>query len=453
VGRVPYLHASTWFNIRLRGNLDREALAKAFNYVINRHEVFRTSFQPVMGSVSPGSNKWDTVCQTCRMNPGLFLPKVKFKQSVKPAVTINLDYYDISKYDDEDKNIEISVIADEIIQKRYMYETPPLTRAALIRTAESEHILITAASHLIADAVSMRIYEKELAHVYSSLVDGQPVNLPDVELQYADYAAWLKLRLESGSLDSVKSYWQKQFEGYTPTDVTILPFADIEGSEKDADFSIEAKYYLHPVSDELSGSIRKYAGSVNMTTFSIAMTGFVLCLYYESGKNDIGLITFFANRARPETENTIGMFVTGNVIRVKVNADDTFQQCAAAVSESLDDALKNQELIMRPPDSRVYKSLYDMVAYRPITCELWVDSECASFSGLDAEKAIMERSKSEYALRSFVIDSGKKLSLLFQYNLDLFDGADIRRIAARTENIIKEIITNPSKTISSRGEL
>jgi len=78
-----------------------------------------------------------------------------------------------------------------------------------------------------------------------------------------------------------------------------------------------------------------------------------------------------------------------------------------------------------------------------------IDAECASFSGLEVEKVFTGRSKSEYALRSFVVDSKGKLSLLFQYNLDLFDGADIGKIAVHTESMIKEIVTNPLKTISS----
>jgi len=450
-GNVPYLNAPAWYSVRLFGNPDYGALETAFNYMITRHEVFRTAFWPVIDAVSPGTNKWNTICRMCRLNPGHFLRKVKFKQSVQPDVKMKFDCYDVSGYDDEDKKPEIRIIADKIIEKRYEYESPPLTRAALIRTGESEHILIVGASHLIADAISMRIYENELACVYNALVNKQVVKLPDIELQYADYAAWMKQRQETGSLEPVKSYWRKQFAGYTPTDVTILPFTDMEGSENDPDFSIDVKYYHHPVPDDLSEAIRKYAGAMNMTPFSIAMTGFILCLYGESGRSDIGVLAFFANRSRPETENTIGMFSTGNIIRVRINDDDTFHQCASAVSETLDDALKNQELMASPPDTRVKNSLYDSVVTGKISCESWIDHECASFAGLRAEKVIFERRVSGHALKSVVIDTGRQLSLLFQYNLDLFDGVDIRRIAARTENIIKDIVTNPFKTISSPG--
>ena len=448
IGNVQYQHVSTWFSIKLSGNLDLVALEKAFNNVIKRHEMFRTAFWPVIDSTSPVTDKWSTVCQTCRINPRMILPKVKFKQSVQPVATMNLDYYDVSEYDVKDKNIEIRVIADRIIENRYVYESPPLTKAALIRVTEAEYILIVVASHIIADAVSMRIYEKELAYAYNALVNRQPVKLPDIELQYADYAAWMKLRLEAGSLDSMKSYWQEQFVGYMPTDVTILPFADMDGSKNDPDFSIDTKYYHRPVSDELSRAIRNYAGAVNITPFSIAMTGFILCLYCESGKTDIGVLTYFANRTRPETENIIGMFSTGNIIRIKINADDSFYQCGVTVSNCLNGATENQELMISPQDSRLHKSLYDRVISSPITCESWIDNECASFSGLRVEKVVLERNRSEYALKSFVIDTGSKLSLLFQYNLDLFDVADIKRIAARTESIIKEIITNPSGNIT-----
>jgi amino acid adenylation domain-containing protein len=447
VRNIPYLPASAWFSLRLSGNLDRKALEGAFDYMINRHEVFRTALWPVLGSVSPATDKWNTICQTCRMNPGLFLPKVQFKQSICSSATMDLSYHDVSKYSDEDKYIEINVLADEIIQKRYDYEIPPLTRAALIRTGEIEHILIVAASHLIADAVSMHIYEKELAYAYNALVNKHPINLPDIEIQYVDYAAWQRHQLESGAFDPVKSYWARQLDGYTPTDATILPFADIDGSKDDEDFDLEAKYYYHPISDDLSMAIHKYAASVNMTPFNIIMTAFILCLHHESGKDDIGMFTFFANRTRSEIENTIGMFANGNTIRVKINTNNSLYQCVMDVSENLGGALNNQELMVDPLDPRAMKSLCDMVAYRPITCELLADHECASFSGLNVGKAIIGRSKSEYALRLFVIDSNERLSLMFQYNLDLFDVINIKRLTEYAEDIMQKIASNYSAII------
>jgi len=269
VNRIPYLHVSSWFSIKLSGNLDYEALQKAFNYVINRHEVLRTSFFPVIETVPQGTDAWNIAYNFCNANPRHFLPKVKFKQSVKTSVTMNLEYFDLSKYSDEDRYIELSLIANDIIQKRYEYGSPPLTRAALARMSESEHVLIVAASHLIADGFSIPIYEKELALVYNALVDKQPIILSDIEIQYADYSAWLKRRLESGSLDPIKSYWEQKYLGYIPTDATILPFADIDGSENDPDFDIDAKHYFHPFSNENCDAIRKYAGSINKTVFSI----------------------------------------------------------------------------------------------------------------------------------------------------------------------------------------
>ena len=449
VFNIPYLHSSSWFSIKLSGVLDRKALDNAFTYVINRHEVFRTAYWPVFGTVSPAVNKWDTICQLCRINPELFLPKVKFKQFIHPSVTLDFTYHNLADLNDEVKYFDLSIISNDIIQKRYIYEFPPLTRVALIQISETEHILIVVAANLITDGVSMHIYERELAYAYSAFVNNQPINLPDIRIHYADYAAWMKQRHDSGAFDLVKSYWQNQYEGYIPTDITILPFTDIAGSETDNDFGIEAKYYYHSFSEELSESIRKYAGSVNITKFSIAMAGFILCLYAESGNDDIGVFTFFSNRTRLETENIIGKFATGNIIRVNIKKNDSIKQFVTNVSESLIGALKNQEFIVSPPDFRTNKSLYDFVVNRPITCEMLTDFECSTFSGLSTEKIFLGRNKSEFALRSFVIDSGFKLAFMFQYNLDLFDRVDIRRIAIRTENIINNIISNPTNKISS----
>ena len=444
---IQHTNPSVWFCIKLSGDLDRDALEKSFNYVINRHEVFRTSIWPEISNIAPKTNKWNMVCQLCSTNPRLFLPKVVFKQYIQSYVTMDITYYDISEYSDDERYIEFNVISSEFIQKRYMYESPPLTRAALIRTAATEHVLIVAASHLIADAVSISIYEGELAHVYNALVNKQPINLQNIDVQYFDYVAWQRSQLETGSFDSMKSYWQKQFEGYIPIDVTLLPFADIVGSESDNDFSIDTKYYYHPFPNELDKAIRKFAGYTNLTVFSIAMTGFMLYLYCETGKSDLGLFTFFANRTRHEVENTIGLFATGNIIRVIINSDDSFYQCVKAVSESLNGAMTNQAFMIVPTDSRTNKSLYDLVIHRPITCELLFLKKCVSFSDLDVEKVFVGQNKSEHALKYLVVDSSESLSFMFQYNLDLFDRADIKKMAIRTESIIKEIITNPSSIV------
>ena len=448
VYNIPSLPSSAWFSIRLSGNLNREILEKAFNYVINRHEVFRTTYWPAFGSLSPIVDKWDTVRQSCRMNPGLFLPKVTFKQTIHPSVVMNYDYYDISAYTYIDKYIATNAVAEKIVQKRYLYEIPPLTRAALIKTTENEHVLIVAAAHLIVDGLSMTIYEKELAFVYSELIKNQSVNLPEPEIQYIDYVVWEKHGMKNGIFDSVRSYWQQQLDGYIPTDATILPFADIENSNYDG-FDFETRYIYHRISDDINNEIRNYAKSNNKTIFSILLTGFILCLCKISSRTDIGVVTFFANRTRSEIKNVIGNFANGNIIRVKFREDDCLQHCISIVAKSLDDAIKNQKLMMIPPDSRLRKSLCDIVANSPITCDLLMKNEYAPFFGLEVENAIIELYKSRYPLRAFAIDSGKDLAYMFQYNLDLFDGADIRRIAVLTEDIVKMLVINPSEKISS----
>jgi len=447
VCNIQHTNPSVWFCIKLSGDLDRDALKTAFNHVINRHEVFKTAFWPKINFITPTTNKWDMVCQLCSTNPRHILPNVIFNQSIQSSVNMDITHHDISEYNDDERNIEFSVISSEFIQKRYMYESPPLTRAALIRTAATEHILIVAVSHLIADAVSISIYEEELAHVYNAIVNKYPIILRNIDVQYIDFVDWQRRQIETGLFDSIKSYWQRQFDGYIPIDVTLLPFADIVGSESDKDFSLDTKYYYHPFSDGLYKTLKKYAGSTNFTVFSIAMTGFMLFLYGETAKNDIGVFTFFANRIRNEIENTIGLFATGNIIRVKINSDDSLYQCVKAVSESLNDAMTNQAYTIVPTDSRIKNSLYDLVIHRPITCELLFLKKCVSFSGLNVENVFVGQNKSEHALKALVVDSSEGLSFMFQYNLDLFDYADIKKMAIRTESILKEILTNPSTTV------
>lgn len=448
VRKIPYLHSSAWFSIRLSGRIDRSALENAFNYVLDRHEVLRSAFWPRVGQMAPATNKWDAICHLCRINPDQLLHKVRFTQTIAPSAPMNVAYFDLTGHDDASKGSEINNIADEMLQGRYNYEVPPLTRAALIRTSGEEHVLIVAAAHLIADAYSMQIYEKELAHVYNALVNREPVRLPDKEIQYVDYVRWHERKLEDGSLDAAKLYWKRQLEGCVPTDATMLPFADIDNSDDDG-FDLEAKLVFHPLSEEMQSRVRKYASSMNVTVFAVVMAGFVLCIYGETGKSDIGVYTFCANREIVDTQSIIGNFAAGTIVRMRLHPEEPFGDYVATVSKSLNDALMNQGVAMFSADTRVAKSLRDIVAYRPITCEWFGNNECASFEGVATERVMVGRSKSEYGLRTFVSESKGQVSLLFQYNLDLFASESIRRIGIRTEEILREMIENPSNPISS----
>lgn len=448
VRRVPYLHSSAWFSIRLSGRIDRGALEEAFNYLVDRHEVFRSVFWPRIGQMAPATNKWDAICHLCRMNPDQLLHKVTFVQALAPSATMKVAYFDLTGQDDASKGSEISIISDDMLQSRYNYERPPLTRAALIRTSDEEHVLIVSAAHLIADAYSMQIYETELATVYNAIMSREPVRLPDKDIQYIDYVRWHNRKLENGSLDAVKLYWTRQLEGYVPTDATMLPFADLYNSD-DAGFDLEAKLVFHPLSDEMQSRVRKYASSMNMTVFAVVMAGFVLCIYGETRKDDIGVYTFCANRDIATTQSIIGNFATATIVRMRLHPDESFSDCAAHVSKNLNDALMNQEATIIPPDTRIATSLRDVVAHRPITCEWFSSNECPSFDKLVTERMMVGRSKSEYGLRTFVNDFRGNVSLLFQYNLDLFASEDISRLGIRTEEILREMIENPSNPISS----
>src|SRR5207249_1069100 len=178
----------------------------------------------------------------------------------------------------------------------------PLVRAQVLRLGDREHVILLTLHHIITDGWSMGVAARELAALYETYTTGSPSLLPELPIQYADYAVWQRQYLQGEVLDELQAYWSRQLRGLVPLELpTDRPRPAVRSSRGDAHF-----FALSP---ELAEQIRALSRREGATLFMTLLAAFQALLNRYSGQADIAVGVPVANRNRPEVEDLIGYFV------------------------------------------------------------------------------------------------------------------------------------------------
>ena len=175
--------------LRLAGPLDASALERALNEVVRRHDVLRASFPSEGG---------------------------RALQMIAPALTLSLPLVDLCALPDSEQANEAHRLAEEEGRKRFELATGPLLRALLVRLAPEEHLLLLTLHHIVADGWSMAIVVRELSELYAAAHDDRPSSLPELSVQYTDFAVWQHRTLDGERRDRLMAYWTNQLAGTLP---------------------------------------------------------------------------------------------------------------------------------------------------------------------------------------------------------------------------------------------
>jgi len=261
--------------IRLIGALDVEALRKALDKIVARHEVLRTNFVPVDG------------------NP---------VQIVADSWILDLPVIDLKRCSDADRDVEVQRLLQATIERPFDLSQDLKLRALLIAVADGEHIFVTVRHHVASDGWSSGIFWRELAAFYEAFSKGTPNPLPDLPIQYADYAVWQRQRLQGEILKSQLGYWKEQLSAIPvlrlPTDRPRPAIQSYEGAKETLVFS-----------ETLSDQLKALSRSTGVTLFMTLLAAFQTLLYRYTGREDIAVGSPIAGRTRSETEGLIGFFV------------------------------------------------------------------------------------------------------------------------------------------------
>jgi acyl carrier protein len=293
------------FALRLSGTLHVAKLSRSLSEVVRRHDALRTLF---------GIEKGQPV------------------QRVMPASEWVLVPEDISSPDEYER------IKDQEAHQRFDLHNGPLLRVRLLRLSDTEHILLLNLHHLIADGWSMSIFARELAVLYESWPEGQPSPLPDLTVQYSDYAAWHRQYVQEHVFETQLAYWKQQLAAIPetlnlPTDHPRPAVQTYNGTQR---------IFFYP--PELLQSLREVSQREGVTLFMTLLAAFTVLLMRYSGQEDIVVGSPIAGRVRPEAEEMIGLFINTLALRSDLSGNPLFCELLQRVRRTTLDAYAHQDL-------------------------------------------------------------------------------------------------------------
>jgi len=417
------MHPTTRANImadmtRFSGALDVIALSYAIDEVVKRHESLRTTFPAIDG-----------------------VPV----QLISPPQPVNFPMADLSELSETDCEDEIERLGIESAELPFDVVIGPLFRVRVVRLREDDHIVFHAMHHIITDGWSQDVLFREVAAFYQSRITGRPAPLPELPIQYADFAVWQRNWFQGEILQRQLAYWKTQLANAPrginlPTDRPIRPAQEFSG----------AKEHLALSRDVAEGALA-FSRSHGVTMFMTMLAAFNALLTRYTGQEDVLVRFVIANRNRQEIENLIGFFVNTLVMRTNLSGDPSFAELLGRVRETALGAFANQDLpfeklieelhvereMARPPLANV------MIAYQNLPRTV------KEFPGVKSGTMGIDRGSPKFDLSFFMGDSSEGLWWLMHYNSLLFDAGTITLLLGHIRTLLEGAIANPNAPLSS----
>ncbi|HMB55518.1 MAG TPA: condensation domain-containing protein, partial [Thermoanaerobaculia bacterium] len=314
--------------LALEGSLDRAALAEALRRVVARHEVWRTGFVELEEA-------------------GEALPV----QRIEEDVALPLPVVDLSALPQGERDREAARLATASARRPFDVRRPPLLRALLLATAAERHRLVLTVHHLVFDGWSLGVLLRELSQAYRSLVDdttadGTTAELPELPIQYGDFAAWERATLRAADDDGGVGWWSERLADLPPLD---LPTDRPRGGERS--LRAEAVDFALPA-DEVD-RLRETALAARGSLYMVLLAGWAVLLARYTGGERFAVGTPVAGRGEKETEGLIGFFVNTLALPLDASGDPTAAQLVERVRDGVFAALEHQEV----PLARVVAAL------------------------------------------------------------------------------------------------
>ncbi|GGG20358.1 surfactin synthase subunit 1 [Dokdonia pacifica] len=415
-------------SFELEGVLDVEKLKEAFNSIIARHEVLRTFFK--------------------RNDEG------EVRQCVVDALGIDfeMECYDYSEAEDQENALEKRVANSYKYQ--FDLEEAPLVRLHLIRLSEDRHVLLFNMHHIISDGWSMEVLSKELITIYDHLVQAKEINLPELSIQYKDYASWIGSEAQKAKLEMAEAYWLHTFSGELP--VLELPTHKMRPKIK----TYVGDSITYDFSKETSTRLKLFSQENNMSLFMVLMTGVNGILSRYTNTNDIIVGTPIAGRDHTDLENQIGLYLNTLAIRTQFEKDATFEELLATQKETLLNAYEHQDY---PLDNLVEElglgrdtsrsGLFDVLVVLQNQQDLF-GSGGLEMNGLTLKPYTgYQRKVSQFDISFLFSEKEGQLSLQIEYNTDIYESDFIERLGYHLNNFLQEGMNTPTHSVANLNYL
>ena len=426
--RIWFIHQldpqSSAYNIglpvRLKGPLDKSALRECLSEVFRRHEILRTVFKTIdnqpMQVITPYS---------------------------ETMINRALTEFDIRNLPEAEQQTRALELAQEAFRAPFDLESGPLTRLGLIQISDQENIFLIFMHHIISDAWSLNQFASEIITLYNGFSAGKQAILPDLPVQYADYAAWQTDWLRGEVLERLLSYWRKQLDR-----VSVLELPTDRPRPLIQTYNGKTEVFTFP--EDILHNLKRLSQQENVTLFMTLLSAFYVLLYRYTAQTDIAIGCPIANRNRVETERLIGMLANTLVIRLDLTGEPTFRELLHRLRRVMLDAYDHQDL----PYSVLTSELNPErdTRFAPFTQVMFslvdVPTPATSLEGITVETLHVDRYGAQFDLTMSITDLPFEKSISIEYNTDLFEAATIKRMMSHYFNLLQGIISDSMQTIT-----
>jgi amino acid adenylation domain-containing protein len=397
-------------SVQLNLPLDVEALERSLDALIERHEVLRTTFGAVDGQPV---------------------------QVISPSLKVPLQVVDLSSLSEDQREAEALRLAKRQAESPFDLAKGPLLRTTLLKLADDEYTLLLTIHHIISDGWSLGVLYEELAALYGDFSRGQSSTLPDLPIQYADFAIWQKEQLQGEALAEQLAYWKQNLAGAPAT--LNLPTDRPHPAEP----SSHGSAYHFTLPTGFTEALKTLSRKDGATLYMTLVAAFQTLLYRYTSQDDIVVGSFAAGRTRAETEALIGFFVNTLVLRTDLSGNPTFRDVLKRVREVVLEAFAHQDVPfdylvreLRPARSLGQNPLFQvMLVLAPPLATLP--------AGWDPDKMAFQRDEAKFDLSLELADRPEGLICRFEYSTDLFDASTISRMAVHWRTLLEGIVANP----------
>ncbi|UCF78982.1 MAG: amino acid adenylation domain-containing protein [Candidatus Eiseniibacteriota bacterium] len=403
---------------RVTGRLNVTALEQSLSEIVRRHETLRTSFPVVDG---------------------------QSVQVISPDVDLTLPLVDLRELPETEWEAEAQRQATEEAQQPFDLARGPLWRVKLLRLSEGEHVFLLTMHHIVSDGWSLGVFMRELVTLYEAFSTGKPSPLPELPIQYADFAVWQRRWLQGEMLESQLNYWKQQLGDsppvlQLPTDRLRPPVQTYRGARQ----SLE-------LPKNLSDALKALSQREGVTLFMILLAAFKTLLYRYTGQKDIVVGSPIANRNRAEIEELIGFFANALVIRTDLSGNPSFRELLGRVREVTLGAYAHQDLPfeklveeLQPERDMSRTPLFDVMVSLVNTPQ-----RALELPGLILEVQKLTESESKFPMTLYIVEHESELSLQLVYQCALFSSERVACLLNQFQYLLEQIVTAPEKPIRS----
>jgi amino acid adenylation domain-containing protein len=401
---------------RLPGHLDVDALGRALDGLVARHEILHTVFRTVDGHPV---------------------------QVVTESRSAALAHVDLRAHEPSDREHALRAAVAAEARRPFDLEQGPLLRSTLFRVGDQEYVLVLVMHHIVSDGWSLGILHRDLTALYAAHAEGRPPALADLPIQYADFACWQREQMRGAVLDRHLAYVRDRLAGAPlvldlPSDRPRPPSQSFSGAG--------VGRQLSPRLTEMLRAVGRQEGA---TLYMTLLAAFAALLHRYTGHDDMLIGSPFAGRGLSELESLIGLFANTVVLRADLSGDPSFRGLLGRVRETALAAYAHQDL----PFEKVVEALQPERdrSRSPVVQVMFSLQNAPMERSVQAEllQSTVETGTSKFDLTLFVTETGDGLSCWFEYSTDLFDAATIERMATHFGVLLEGIAAAPDRRLSA----